>query len=593
MPREIKFSLVYRDMWQSSGKYQPRVDQLERVAPAIIDMGCFDRVETNGGAFEQVNLLYGENPNISVRRWTAPFHKAGIQTHMLERALNALRMNPVPADVRELMFKVKKAQGTDIARSFCGLNDHRNLRLSVEYAKKAGMISQAALSITYSPVHTVAYYMDIVDKLVEYGADEICLKDMAGVGRPTMLGQLVSDIKKKYPHIKVQYHGHSGPGFSPASMLEVARAGADYLDVAVEPLSWGKVHPDVITVREMLKADGFLVKDINMDAYMEVRRLTQEFIDDFLGYWINPANKVMTSLLVGCGLPGGMMGSMMADLKPFLGAINAAERAAGRPEISLDTLTVKLFEEVQYIWPKLGYPPLVTPFSQYVKNTALMNLLSTLKGQPRWSTIDKDTWGMILGRCGKLPGPLAPEIVELAKEKGFEFYTGNPQDMYPDELPKFRAMMKEEGWDCGPDDEELFELAMHERQYRDYRSGVAKERFNAELEDFRAKAGAPIVVKRPVVEMPEFSVEDYTSRYPHAVQIQAPAAGQLLWQVDVDDVSAAPVAGTEVKAGEACGYVQTKYGMEGIIPAISGRIVAVTGKQGKKVEKGEIVAFVE
>ena len=46
-------------------------------------------------------------------------------------------MNPVPADVRELMYKVKKAQGTDISRSFCGLNDHRNLRLSVEYAKKA------------------------------------------------------------------------------------------------------------------------------------------------------------------------------------------------------------------------------------------------------------------------------------------------------------------------------------------------------------------------------------------------------------------------------------------------------------------------
>ena len=593
MAREIKFSLVYRDMWQSSGKYQPRVDQLVRVAPAIIDMGCFDRVETNGGAFEQVNLLYGENPNISVRKWTAPFHKAGIQTHMLERALNALRMNPVPADVRELMFKVKKAQGTDIARSFCGLNDHRNLRLSVEYAKKAGMISQAALSITHSPVHTVEYYMDIVDKLVEYGADEICLKDMAGVGRPATLGRLVAGIKKKYPHIKVQYHGHSGPGFSPASMLEVARAGADYLDVAVEPLSWGKVHPDVITIREMLKDDGFLVKDINMDAYMEVRSLTQEFIDDFLGYWINPANKVMTSLLVGCGLPGGMMGSMMADLKPFLGAINAAERAAGRPEMSLDTLSVKLFEEVQYIWPKLGYPPLVTPFSQYVKNTALMNLLSTLKGQPRWSTIDKDTWGMILGRCGKLPGELAPEIVELAKEKGMEFYTGNPQDMYPDELPKFRAMMKEEGWDCGQDDEELFEMAMHERQYRDYKSGIAKQRFNTELEDYRAKAGAPIVVKRAVVEMPEFPIEEYTSKYPHAVPVQAPAKGQLLWQVDVDDVSAAPVAGTAVKAGEPCGYVQTKYGIEPIVPARDGRVVAVTGSQGKAVEKGEIVAFVE
>ena len=593
MAKEIKFSLVYRDMWQSSGKYQPRVDQLVRVAPAIIDMGCFDRVETNGGAFEQVNLLYGENPNIAVRKWTAPFHKAGIQTHMLERGLNALRMNPVPADVRELMFKVKKAQGTDIARSFCGLNDHRNLKLSVEYAKKAGMISQAALSITYSPVHTVEYYMGVVDHLVEYGADEICLKDMAGIGRPTFLAQLTSEIKKKYPHIKVQYHGHCGPGFSPASMLEVARARADYIDVAVEPLSWGKVHPDVITVREMLKADGFLVKDINMDAYMQVRALTQEFIDDFLGYWINPANKVMTSLLVGCGLPGGMMGSMMADLKPFLGAVNAAERAAGRPDITLDTLMVKLFEEVQYVWPRLGYPPLVTPFSQYVKNTALMNLLNVVKGNPRWTTIDKDTWGMILGKMGRFPGELAPEIVQLVKEKGDEFYTGNPQDMYPDELPKFRQMMKEEGWDEGPDQEELFEFAMHERQYRDFRSGLAKQRFNAELEDFRAKAGAPIKVTRPVVEMPEFSVEEYTEKYPHAVPVQVPVKGQLLWQVDVDDDSSAPVAGTAVKAGEPVGYVQTYYGREEIVPARDGRIVAVTAKQGKNVVKGEIVAFVE
>ena len=500
MAKEIKFSLVYRDMWQSSGKYQPRADQLVRVAPAIIDMGCFDRVETNGGAFEQVNLLYGENPNVSVRRWTAPFRKAGIQTHMLERGLNALRMYPVPADVRELMFKVKKAQGTDIARSFCGLNDHRNLRLSVEYAKKAGMVSQAALSITNSPVHTVEYYMGVVDKLVEYGTDEICLKDMAGIGRPSFLAELTADIKKRYPRIKVQYHGHCGPGFSPASMLEVARAGADYLDCAVEPLAWGKVHPDVITIREMLRADGFLVKDINMDAYMQVRALTQEFIDDFLGYWINPANSRMTSLLVGCGLPGGMMGSMMADLKGFQTAINDAESRNGKPVSSLDSLMVQLFREVEYVWPRLGYPPLVTPFSQYVKNTSLMNLLAMAQGKPRFSTIDKDTWGMILGRMGRLPGELAPEIVALAKEKGFEFYEGNPQDMYPDELPKFREMMKQEGWDCGQDDEELFELAMHERQYRDYRSGIARERFLNDLEELKAKAGAPVTVKRPVVD---------------------------------------------------------------------------------------------
>ena len=593
MAREIKFSLVYRDMWQSSGKYVPMVHQLTEIAPVIIEMGCFDRVETNGGAFEQVNLLFGENPNKAVREWTAPFNKVGIQTHMLERGLNALRMNPVPADVRELMYKVKAKQGTNISRSFCGLNDHRNLELSVKFAKSGGMISQVALSITYSPVHTVEYYMGLVDKVVSYGCDEICLKDMAGIGRPAFLGRLTKAIKDKYPHIVVEYHGHTGPGFSVASMLEVARAGADYLDVAMEPLSWGMVHPDVITIQSMLKDAGFKVKDINMDAYMEARRLTQSYMDDYLGYFIDPSNKVMTSLLVGCGLPGGMMGSMMADLKGFHGAINSSLRNQGKKELQLNELVVMLFQEVEYVWPRLGYPPLVTPFSQYVKNIALMNLMHILKGEPRWSTIDKDTWNMILGKTGKLPGELSPEIIQIAKEKGMEFYTGNPQDAFPNELDKFRKEMKENNWDLGQDDEELFEFAMHERQYRDYKSGVAKQRFNQELEAAKAKAGAPIIVTRPVVEMPKVDVEKIMERFPNAKPVQSTVKGQVIWQYDLMDASSAPNIGETVEEGKTLCFVQAFYGMEEIKPSFSGKIVAICAKQGDTVAKGEIVAFVE
>jgi pyruvate carboxylase subunit B len=593
MAREIKFSLIYRDMWQSSGKYVPMVHQLKEIAPVIIDMGCFDRVETNGGAFEQVNLLFGENPNKAVREWTAPFNKAGIQTHMLERGLNALRMNPVPADVRELMYKVKAKQGTNISRSFCGLNDPRNLELSVKYAKAGGMISQVALSITYSPVHTVEYYMGLVDKVVEFGCDEICLKDMAGVGRPAFLGRLTKSIKDKYPHILVQYHGHSGPGFSVASMLEVARAGADFVDVAMEPLSWGMVHPDVITIQAMLKDAGFLVKDINMEAYMEARALTQSFIDDYLGYFIDSGNKQMTSLLVGCGLPGGMMGSMMADLKGFHGAINSSLRNQGKKELQLSELVVMLFHEVEYVWPKMGYPPLVTPFSQYVKNIALMNLMHTLKGEPRWSTIDKDTWNMILGKTGKLPGELDPEIVKIANDKGLEFYTGTPQDAFPNELDKFRKEMVENNWEFGQDDEELFEFAMHERQYRDYKSGVAKQRFEQELEAAKAKAGAPVVITRPVIEMPKFEIEKILEKYPNAKPVQSTVKGQLMWQYDLADVSTAPAIGEAVDAGKTMCFVQAFYGIELIKPSFSGKIIQVCAKHGETVQKGEIIAFVE
>lgn len=593
--KKVEFCLVYRDMWQSSGKYVPRVDQLLEIAPVIIEMGCFSRVETNGGASEQVNLLYGENPNKAVRQWCKPFNNAGIKTQMLERALNGLRMYPVPKDVRRLMFKVKKAQGVDIARSFCGLNDHRNLELSIKYAKEAGMISQAALSITYSDIHTVEYYMGVVDKCVEYGCDEIGLKDMAGVGRPVMLGRLVKAIKDKYPHIKVQYHGHTGPGFSVASMLEVCKNGADIVDVAMEPLSWGMVHPDVITIQAMLKDAGFDVPEINMNAYMQARALTQKFMDDFLGYFINPRNKIMTSLLVGCGLPGGMMGSLMADLRGAQNGINMFLRNAGKKELTEDELMVKMFQEVQDVWPKVGNPPLVTPFSQYVKNIALMNIMQMAQGKPRFSQMDKNTWDMILGKTGQLPGTLAPEIVDLAKQNGYEFYTGVPQDNYPDELPKYIKLMEEQGWDRGQDDEELFEYAMHERQYLDYRSGVAKQKFEAELEDAKKKSNIQIVVKE--IKAPEVIRQEVIDRVmakePEAKQVVATTNGQVVWELAVNEPSMSKPLGTSYKEGEPVCWINAFYGLEEVPALYSGKLIEVIVRQGQKVQKGDIIAFLK
>jgi len=586
--KKIQFSLVYRDMWQSSGKFQPRKDQLARIAPVIIDMGCFSRVETNGGAFEQVNLMAGENPNEAVRTFCKPFNEVGIKTHMLDRGLNALRMYPVPDDVRALMYKVKHAQGVDIPRIFCGLNDTRNIIPSIRWAKEAGMTPQATLCITTSPVHTVEYYSKIADEVIAAGAEEICLKDMAGIGQPAMLGALTKAIKTKHPDIIIQYHGHSGPGLSMASILEVCNNGADIIDTAIEPLSWGKVHPDIISVQSMLKNEGFEVADLNMNAYMQARTLTQEFIDEWLGYFINPANKHMSSLLLGCGLPGGMMGSMMADLGGIQTMINKLRVQKGEPELTMDDMLVKLFDEVAYVWPRVGYPPLVTPFSQYTKNIALMNLLTLEQGKGRFVMMDDAMWGMILGKSGRIPGTIDPELVALAEKQKREFTDADPHSLLQNALPEFEKEMKENGWERGQDDEELFELAMHPEQYRAYKSGQAKKQFLADLQKAKdAKLGGGKV-----------NVEEIAAlKHAKADAVKSPLAGQLYWSFGGEGVMAPciePYIGQSYKEGQTFCYLQTKWGEIVEIPAaLGGKLVDISVKPGSHVRQGDTIAWIE
>lgn len=587
MKKKIQFSLVYRDMWQSSGKFQPRKDQLERIAPVIIEMGCFSRVETNGGAFEQVNLLAGENPNDAVRAFCKPFNEAGIKTHMLDRGLNGLRMYTVPDDVRALMYKVKHAQGVDIPRIFDGLNDVRNIIPSIKWAAEAGMTPQGTLCITTSPIHTLEYYTNIADQLIEAGAEEICLKDMAGIGQPALLGQLTKAIREKHPDIIIEYHGHAGPGLCMASILEVCNNGADIIDCAMEPLSWGKMHTDIISVQSMLKHEGFDVPEINMNAYMRARALTQEFIDEWLGYFINPNNMLMSSLLLESGLPGGMMGSMMSDLAGIQQTINNLRAKKGEAPLSTDDMLVKLFEEVAYVWPRVGYPPLVTPFSQYTKNIALMNLLTLEQGKGRFVMMDDSMWGMILGKSGKVPGKIDDVIIELAKKQGREFTDVDPRTLLTNKLDEFRKEMDENGWDYGQDDEELFELAMHPEQYRNYKSGQAKKNFLADLQKAKdAKLGS----KLTPAQLAEF-------KHAKADAIVSPVAGQVFWEMNGEGEcapSVEPFIGKEYKEGDAFCYILTAWGELTTIPAaLGGKLVEIAAKQGKKIRKGDVLAYIE
>ena len=240
----------------------------------------------------------------------------------------------------------------------------------------------------------------------------------------------------------------------------------------------------------------------------------------------------------------------------------------------------------------LGTPCLVTPFSQYVKNAALMNLYSKSMDEKPFTRMDPAMWGMVLGKSGKLPGELAPEIVEIAKEKGFEFYTDDPQVLYPNELPRFEKEMKENGWDRGQDDEELFEFAMHEKQYREYKSGQAKDQFNKDLLERMEKkqnggaAGAPVK---------HFTAADKRAiLHPDAEPIEAAASGRVFWDLDYMDQSCNPPYGKHYKKGDwMCGIqaIGNTF-FENTTAPHDCHIVAVEKEHGSLVTKGEVIGWI-
>lgn len=314
----------------------------------------------------------------------------------------------------------------------------------------------------------------------------------------------------------------------------------------------------------------------------------------------------MNSLLIGPGLPGGMMGSLMADLDSNLESINKYKAKRNLPFMTQDQLLIKLFDEVAYVWPRVGYPPLVTPFSQYVKNLAMMNVIAMEKGKERWGMIADDIWDMILGRAGQLPGPLAPEIIEKAEREGRKFFTGDPQDNYPDDLDKYRKLMKENKWDEGQDDEELFEYAMHPAQYVAYKNGKAKEDFLADVEKKKKEKNKdPLDDAKPTTLTVKVDGKDYkvTVAYGDIDLPTTPTAAPLVDGEGQDVVS--PLEGKffltknaqehglqigdKVKVGDVLCYVEAMKTYNAIRSEFAGTVTGICYNSGDTVSEDDVL----
>jgi len=363
---------------------------MEEMRPILTDMdnAGFHAVEVWGGATFDATMRYlKEDPWERLRTLRAAFTKTKLQ--MLFRGQNMLGYKCYPDDIVEAFIQKASDNGIDIFRMFDALNDLRNLESSVRAVKKAKKHAQLCISYTLSDIHTEDYYRDLIKRLVDMGADSICIKDMAGLLLPGAAYSLVKDIKAicKLP---IQLHSHYTSGLASMTYMKAAEAGVDIIDTSMSPFAMGTSQPATEVLNAALESLGYetsLDKDALLRAGAYLKPMRDAAIESGL---LSP--KVLSADLstLVYQVPGGMLSNLVSQMK--------AQNAEDKYE--------EVLQEIPRVRADLGYPPLVTPSSQIVGTQAVMNVLL---GE-RYKVVPNETKDFVRGMYGQTPGPISDEI---------------------------------------------------------------------------------------------------------------------------------------------------------------------------------------
>ena len=353
-----------------------------------LDQVGYHAIEIWGGAtFDACLRFLDEDPWERLRKARKVCKNTKLQ--MLFRGQNILGYRHYADDVVEKFVEKSIKNGIDIIRIFDALNDIRNLECAVKATKKYGGECQIALSYTTSPVHTVAYYVDLAKKIEAMGTDSICIKDMAGVLLPKDAYELISALKKN-TKLPIELHSHCTGGLCEMTYLKAIEAGVDIVDCALSPLSGGTSQPCTESLNFALQGTEYDPK-LNVDmlnaAASKMQAVRAKYLANGL---LNPKVLSVNANIIKYQVPGGMLSNLINQLKQ-----------QGASDKLDDVL-----KEVPNVRKDMGYPPLVTPLSQMVGTQAVLNVVT---GE-RYKMVPKEINEYLHGRYGASPAPVDEEI---------------------------------------------------------------------------------------------------------------------------------------------------------------------------------------
>ncbi len=412
----------YRDANQSQWGEKMSTAMMYKIAPQMNRAGFKVLDASATSHFEYAVRYLRENPWERIRLLSMVITSTPLNFMMLGNSLNIFRyvMGPIMGTWLERLA----ANGISRVQLMEASNNMGDLAETVRYAKDVGLETVIPLVYSHSEVHTDEYYAQRTRDAVKLNPDVIYLKDPGGLITPERTRTLFPAIQKNLDGVPLEFHSHCTTGLAPLCYLEAMKLAVKSFHTAISPLANGPSQPATETFLKNASRHGY-TSGVDWEALEAIAAHFRE-------------------IAKAEGLPLGVPleydvyqfehqvpGGVISNLKRQIAQLEAEHR--------LD----EVLEETVLIRKELGYPIMVTPFSQFVVTQASINVL---QGE-RYKTITDEIIKFALGHYGEQIKPVEENLMDkihsLKRTKEFSKWE-RPQTSIEDIRSQMGSNLNEE-----------------------------------------------------------------------------------------------------------------------------------------------------
>jgi oxaloacetate decarboxylase alpha subunit len=373
-------------------------DMIDFMAPVQFDV-CVRYLREN--PWEKARFFRQRMPNTPLRGYC--------------RSKSLVGFGLVPDDVVELWIERLAANGFRVVGTLDALFDVDNMGVSIRHAKKLGIRSVGALVFCESPVHTDEVYARTARELIgKCEVDAIMIKDSGALLTPDRIRTLVPALKAVMGDRPLELHSHCNTGLAPVVYMEAVRLGVDQLHTSIAPLANGPAQPATQATMRNLALSGFRTT-VQTDCIDEI----SAYLEELAAREGFPRGVPMEYDVFHYRhqMPGGMLNNWRFQLQ----------------RSGLEHRFDEILEEVARVREELGWPIMVTPFSQIIAVQAMLNVVA---GE-RYRSVPNEVKMYALGHFGKLLAPVDPDVLDRIVANGTDTIALRPEALAP-ALPGLR-----------------------------------------------------------------------------------------------------------------------------------------------------------